>query len=109
MNLETDLIKSKIAISLIKEKEFSMSSWESVLKDIKTLKLATLLFAVRNALNYATETKTLKGMVKTGFIYAIATWDEQDKTITEDLKIAGDKIIKTANDYLKKNKIKVEK
>ena len=109
MNLETDMIKSKIAIGLIKEKEFSFSSWESVLKDIKTEKLATLLFAVRNALNYATETKTLKGMVKTGFVYAIAKWDEKDKTLNEDLKTAGDKIIKTANDYLKKNKIKVEK
>ena len=109
MTLEKDQVKGRIAITLIKEKEFSMSAWESVLKDIETPKLTTLLFAVRNALGYATKTKILKGMVKSGFIFAISDWDKKDKTLDEDLKTTGDKIIKTANDYLKKNKIKVEK
>lgn len=108
MNAETDQNKGKMAVGLIKEKSFNMISWEPVFREIETKELSSLLYAIRNALSYANETKKLKGMVKAGFVFAVSDWNKKRKKINEDILVVGDSSIKAANDYLKKNKIKVE-
>ncbi len=108
MSDETNISKGKMAVSLIKEKSFNMISWEPVFSEIETKELTSLLYAIRNALSYANETKKLRGMVKAGFVFAVSDWNNKRKKINENILVVGDSVIKAANDYLKKNKIKVE-
>ncbi len=108
MSNQSEIIKGKMAVSLIKEKSFNMISWEPVFSEIETNELSSLLYAIRNALSYANETKKLRGMVKAGFVFAVSDWNKKRKKINENILVVGDSSIKAANDYLKKNKIKVE-
>ena len=108
MNDETDQSKGKMAVRLIKEKSFNMISWEPVFNEIETKELSSLLYAIRNALSYANETKKLRGMVNAGFVFAVSDWNKKRKKINEDILLVGDLAIKAANDHIKKNKIKVE-
>ena len=105
---EKDIIKGRIALGLIKEGSFSIVSWTPVIDGIETQEFSCLLYSIRNALKYATETKTLKGMVKSGFVFAAGQWNNKKDEIDADVFDIGNKAIKAANEFLKKKKIKSE-
>lgn len=108
MTNENSFRLGKRGIRLLKEGILDMAAWEEIYDKIDNQMLLNLLSSLRNALSYGIENKVLRGIVKAGFTYSIENWNNgRDKT-ENDILIIGDRAIKVANEFLKKNKIKVE-
>ncbi|MFH1127016.1 MAG: hypothetical protein V1718_02805 [archaeon] len=93
---------------MIKEGNFQLISWEEIYDKIDEDHILNLLSAIRNALFYGVENKTIRGIVKAGFTHSIENWNNHRDKVDKDLIVIGDRAIKVANEFIKKNKIKVE-
>jgi len=98
----------KRAIRLIKEGNFQLDAWEEIYEKIDNDELMYLLSSIRNALAYGAEHKVMRGIVKSGFIYAMDNWSNNRKETNKDILVIGDRAIKVANDFIKKSGIRSE-
>lgn len=98
----------KRGVRLIKEGNFQLDAWQDVYDKVDNARLLSLLSSVRNALSYGIENKVIRGIVKAGFVHCIEEWNNHRKEMDNDILVIGDRAVKVADDFIKKNKIKVE-
>lgn len=96
------------AARLIKDGNFSLDFWSGIIEATGNEHLARLVVAIRNALSYGKETHAIRGIVKSSYVRAISMWGAERKNLPADIAEAGDKAIKEAEAFIKKEGIRVE-
>ena len=98
----------KRAVRLIKEGNFELAAWEEIYDKIDNAELLNLVSSMRNCLSYGIESRVIRGIVKAGYVHSIERWNECRGDLDNDVLVIGDRAVKVADDFIKKNRIKVE-
>lgn len=98
----------KRAVRLIKEGNFELGAWEEIYDKVDNAELLSLVSSMRNALGYGVENKVMRGIVKAGYVHSIERWSECREDMDSNILVIGDRAVKVADDFIKKNGIKVE-
>ncbi len=98
----------KRAVRLIKEGNFELGAWEEIYDKVDNAELLSLVSSMRNALGYGVENKVIRGIVKAGYVHSVERWNECRGEMDSDILVIGDRAVKVADEFIKKNKIKVE-
>ncbi len=96
------------AAHLIKEENFSLEAWDSIIENTENEALMKLLAAIRNALSYSKETRVIRGIVKAGYLNSLSKWETARTKVSPETAKAGDNVAKEADAYIKKEKIRIE-
>ena len=98
----------KRAVRLIKEGNFELGAWEEIYDKVDSAELLSLVSSMRNALGYGVENKVIRGIVKAGYVHSVEKWNECREDMDSDILVIGDRAVKVADEFIKKNRIKVE-
>ena len=98
----------KRAVRLIKEGNFELGAWEEIYDKVNNTELLSLVSSMRNALGYGVENKAIRGIVKAGYVHSIERWNDCREDLDSDILVIGDRAIKVADEFIKRNRIKVE-
>ncbi len=96
------------AVRLIKDENFSLEAWDSIIENTENETLMKLLASIRNALSYSKETEVIRGIVKSGYLNSLSKWEKARKKVPSKIAKAGDMVVKEAEVYIKKEKIRIE-
>ncbi|MCK4555498.1 MAG: hypothetical protein KAT83_02735 [Candidatus Aenigmarchaeota archaeon] len=105
---ENDAALAMRAAHLIKDENFSLEAWDSIIENTENKTLMKLLAAIRNALSYSKETRVIRGIVKFGYLNALSKWGIASRKVSPEIAKAGDNAAKEAEAYIKKEKIRIE-
>lgn len=104
MNDDSTLLR--IAARLVESGDFSISSWEQVISNIRSPELLNLVTAARTALEYGTKNKCIKGLPKKSWENVLVKMKVLgNPENVETFKAAEDFVLKVEN-HIKNNGIK---
>lgn len=96
------------AARLIRDDNFSLEAWDSIIENTENETLMKLIASIRNALSYSKETGVIRGIVKSGYLNSLSKWENARKEVPSKIAKAGDVVAKEAEAYIKKEKIRIE-
>ncbi|RLG12505.1 MAG: hypothetical protein DRN71_06035 [Candidatus Nanohalarchaeota archaeon] len=108
MGNEVSFRLGKRAVRLIKEGNFELGAWEEIYDKVDSAELLSLVSSMRNALGYGVRNKVIRGIVKAGYVHSVEMWNECRGEMDSDILVIGDRAVKVADEFIKKNRIKVE-
>lgn len=107
MDKDKALTNGGRAARLIKEGNFSLELWGDII-ETESEPVSRLATALRNALAYGKDTGVIRGIVKSGYLKARSDWDSARKGMEREIAESGDKVIKEAEEFIRRMKIRVE-
>ena len=96
------------AARMIRDENFSFEVWDNIIENTENEALMKLLASIRNALSYSKETGVIRGIVKSGYLKSLSRWEKARKEVPLKTAKAGDLVVKEAEAYIKKEKIRIE-